>query len=814
MLAVLACLASLALLTLAVVIYIGGPLTGPAITPTPPPKLASDELNPTPASANFGIQAQSGPTATPVPAGNEPARLRSLADDFLVQGRPTEAAAQYRLILDKYAGSQEAQAALYGLGRASVERERWVEAADAFKKYLAAYPKDALRTNCYYYLGLVDAQLGFWDEATAYYQKYRAEKGPLDAYAALGIAEAYNNTLKPTQAIEMYKQVATGPATVLMRVNALERIGDYYARTNPTEAMGWYEKVLELAKLPEYRAGIVAKEAHAQDAAGQGDKAAALTRQLVYDYTDTTAGFATLKTLYGLKSPLLDDYLRGYYALRAGDNDGAITAFDRFLSRADDKAPQPPTPLGLNAEAQNRLARSWYWLATVYEAKGDLSRAGAEYRDLTSRFPQSPASLDALMRLARLAERQNTPADALKFYAQVIERFPTDPQAETAAIAQVNLAGANGPEAAQPYLDALVQKFPGSASRSELYYDLGKAYQAKNNAPAARAAFERAATSPQVDFYTARAIERLKDAYDPNGPPRSNPVTHPAVYSPQTFAADLDRDRKASDAWLLTWASQVYTGTTTLDEARAHLQADPGLPRIAALRSVGADDEAHQEAKEALERYTDRPLELYVLSLSLSEGGEYYYSVASAKRLLALYEQKKPTAGLRDVPLLIQKLIYPLPFQNIILEQSRRQDFDPLLMVAFLKQESAFDPTAHSGAGAVGLTQVMPETGKGIAGNLDKPDFKVSDLYRPYTAIEFGAYYLAARLKDFDNNPYQALAAYNGGAGNVYRWNKIVSPTQNFDKWIAGIDYAETRQYVEIVYANYFMYRQIYAAPN
>ena len=133
-------------------------------------------------------------------------------------------------------------------------------------------------------------------------------------------------------------------------------------------------------------------------------------------------------------------------------------------------------------------------------------------------------------------------------------------------------------------------------------------------------------------------------------------------------------------------------------------------------------------------------------------------------------------------------------------------------MVALVKQESSFDPDANSGVGAIGLTQVMPDTGKGIATNLDKQGFQTSDLYRPYTALEFGAYYLAARLKDFDGNAYQALAAYNGGAGNVYRWNKEAPSSTNFDNWINNIDFPETRTYVEIIYANYFMYRQIYAA--
>ncbi len=777
-----------------------------------------------PAPADFGIPAAPGPTTTPLRIDDEAARLRLVADEYLLQGRPVEAAAQYRLVLDKYPTGLQTQAALYGLARSSVERARYSEAADFFKKYLATYPNDPLRTNCYYYLGLIDQELGYWDEAISFFQKYQAEQPGqmvLDGYAWFEIAEAYSNALKPSQALEAYKKAGSSAASNLLRVTAMEKVGDAYLKeNNPVEGAVWYGKILELAKVPEYRAKIIGKQARAYDAAKQSDKAVELTRLLVNDYLDTTDGFTTLRSLFNLNSPVLDDYLKGYYLLRANNTTGAIEAFNRFLGRTDDKAPQPPTPTGANKETQNRLGRAWFYLATLYEAKNDLNRAGAEYRDLVARFPQAPAAPDALWRLAKLTERQNNPDEASKLYGQFVERYPAEANADEAIYLQMRLGLAKGPEVAQTFADTLAQKYPGSNRRTQAFYEVGRAYQAKNDAAGARRMLQKAAESPQADFYAVRAGERLVDAYDPNQPPRSNPVSHPAVYSPRTFAADLERDRQTMDSWLTTWASSVVSSTNAtpvvtpkaLELARQQVNNDPGLKRLVALRAVGRGEQVGREAKEAFDRYYDKPIELYALALNLSEQGEYYYSISAAKRILELYRQKNPSAGLRNVPLLLQKLIYPLPYQSIILEQSRRYDFDPLLMVSLLKQESVFEPGAISSAGAMGLAQVMPDTGKGIAGNLDKPNFKPEDLLRPYTAIEFGSFYLATRLKDFDGNPYQALAAYNGGAGNVYRWNKVAPSDHNFDNWLANIDFSETRGYVQIIYANYYLYRQIYAA--
>ena len=83
-------------------------------------------------------------------------------------------------------------------------------------------------------------------------------------------------------------------------------------------------------------------------------------------------------------------------------------------------------------------------------------------------------------------------------------------------------------------------------------------------------------------------------------------------------------------------------------------------------------------------------------------------------------------------------------------------------------------------------------------------------MFRPYTAIEFGTYYLGQQIKNFEGDPYAALAAYNSGAGNLDEWLKANPPEKNFDRFVDGITFSETRLYVKIIYSNYYLYRQIY----
>ncbi len=842
LLAITALLASLALVALGVSLFLGADAatrtsvqaTVGAIAKTPTGQKPADEVYPTPDNTGFGFKADAGPAPTAIPVTNEAARLHSLADEYYQEGRPVDAAAQYRLILDQYGSSSQASAALFGLARSSVQRGRYAEASDNFKKLLTTYPNDPLRRYCYFYLGLVNKNLGLWDDALSYFKKYQADqpgKMPLDGYASNEIAEIYANTLKSDQSFDTYKAVAASNVSNLTRVTAMEKVGDAYLKANdPTNAAVWYGKVLEIAKVADYRAMLLNKQAKALEASGQPAKATELYRQILDELVDTTSGFGVLKTLYNNKSPILTDYFRGLYLFQAGVPDQAAVALAHFLGRPDENTAQPATPPNLSGSGQERFLRAWYLLANSFENKGDTTRATIEYRDLLNRFPQAKTAPQVLSRLARMASKAGDSDEALKLYGQLIQSYPADPLAENALVSQIGLVQVKGPEVVQPYADQLLQKYSASSSHSQVFYELGKAYQLKNNVTAARTAFQKAAESPLTDYYSIRASERLKDAYDPNQPPASNPVTHPAIYSPNIFAADMDKDRVAMESWLATWAkltatpaatstpgsgatvTQTTNGANPLEIAHNHLRVDPGLRRLADLKIVGLNDWASREAKELMDRYADSPLELYFVALTLSEQGEYYYSVSAAKRLLELYQQKNPAGGLRQLPLLLQKLIYPLPYQPIILEQSRRQGFDPLLMVSLMRQESVFDPDATSSVGAIGLTQVMPDTGKGIATSLDKPNFQKDDLYHPYTALEFGAFYLAGRLKDFNGNAYQALAAYNGGAGNVYRWNKSADSSKNFDGWIDNIDFPETRGYVEIIYTNYYMYRQVYAA--
>src|SRR3954452_15327083 len=116
-------------------------------------------------------------------------------------------------------------------------------------------------------------------------------------------------------------------------------------------------------------------------------------------------------------------------------------------------------------------------------------------------------------------------------------------------------------------------------------------------------------------------------------------------------------------------------------------------------------------------------------------------------------------------------------YDALINDAATRNGVDPALLKALIRQESNFNPNARSGAGAVGLTQLMPSTAAGLG---------VGDPTDPAQAIEGGAKYLRQQLDRFGGDPAKALAAYNAGPGAVQRFGGVPP-------------YAETQSYVQRV---------------
>jgi soluble lytic murein transglycosylase len=143
---------------------------------------------------------------------------------------------------------------------------------------------------------------------------------------------------------------------------------------------------------------------------------------------------------------------------------------------------------------------------------------------------------------------------------------------------------------------------------------------------------------------------------------------------------------------------------------------------------------------------------------------------------------------------------YPLEYEDVIRSYASERHLDPTLVAAVIYAESRFDPNVVSDAGAIGLMQVLPETGEFIARSTGGTGFVQADLRDPDINVRYGTWLLDYLRTRYDGNVETALAAYHAGPGNVDRWLADRS----------GIAFPETQAYVDEVTRVRRIYAQAY----
>ncbi len=140
---------------------------------------------------------------------------------------------------------------------------------------------------------------------------------------------------------------------------------------------------------------------------------------------------------------------------------------------------------------------------------------------------------------------------------------------------------------------------------------------------------------------------------------------------------------------------------------------------------------------------------------------------------------------------------------------------DTSFILSIIRQESEFDLSANSHAGAKGLMQLMPYTAKLVAKQAKLPYSKSRLTRDAEYNINLGSHYIAGLILNYDGAYPFAIAAYNAGPKRVKYWKKInKNPQKNqidYVNWIELIKFKETRNYVQRVLENYNVYRYILA---
>jgi soluble lytic murein transglycosylase len=317
---------------------------------------------------------------------------------------------------------------------------------------------------------------------------------------------------------------------------------------------------------------------------------------------------------------------------------------------------------------------------------------------------------------------------------------------------------------------------PESAYDERLHEWRAREAMARGDWPAALAAIRKMSASQRNDsrwqYFEARLAEKT-------GETTAAQTLYRSAARQPTFHGFLAADRLQQPYALCPWQPNDSA------QAKATVARDPALIRSFELYKLDRASWATQEWNDALSRFDDTQRRLAVEVA----GDNGWFDRA----VFALGKQPDEQR--------LYTLRFPLHHDDTIRREAARNALDPAWVAAEIRAESVFNPNARSGANAMGLMQVLPGTGAGVAKSIGLAGYGgASSLYDPDTNIAIGSAYLRQLLDKYSGQPYITIAAYNAGPTPAARWLGQ-RPSHDPDIWIETISYKETREYVARVLA-------------
>jgi soluble lytic murein transglycosylase len=646
-------------------------------------------------------------------------------------------------------------------------------------------------------LGYFDYGRGHYPEAAKWLERAKADP-LLGDYALYWKAEADLGAGHSADALAELELLRKNSPDFVMTEQALESLATAaLASSRPTEAV----EALQGYALTTSRPTLLLLRARAREQAGQPVEAAA-DYQAVYlryamsdQFAEARRKFDSLRSNLGSQIPPVpfDQRLahaailfnarqwaeaRNEYAeilpeLSAGDRERAEL---RILECGVALGAGPSAMAALKIDDPDADAERFRALADYYRGQQQDAQMAAAVEAVASRAPSSGWAESALFLAGNYYWVQLDRDRAANYYARVADQFPAGPDADAA---RWRIAWAavlkRQPEAAQLLSDHL-RRFPGSAFTPDALYWLGRLAEESGAAALARSYYAKLAERYPQNYFGSLGSARLL-ALGPGPKEESDVLT---TIPPVSSAPQLDDPPSPAAA---------------VQQARAD-----------ALRSIAFDASAVLELRAGYAATGDARLLLEAAQASNAAG----HCGAAMVMIRQIYPQleSRPFA---EVPRAVWLAAYALPFESSIRRWSARVGIDPMLVAGLIHQESAFEPEARSGANAIGLMQLLPQTARRLAKE-GKVRYSRAQLVDPDYNVRLGTAYFAALRKQF-GGVEAALAAYNAGEDRVTSWT-AGQTYRDTAEFVDSIPFTETRQYVQIVVRNADIYRRLYGAPD
>ena len=237
---------------------------------------------------------------------------------------------------------------------------------------------------------------------------------------------------------------------------------------------------------------------------------------------------------------------------------------------------------------------------------------------------------------------------------------------------------------------------------------------------------------------------------------------------------------------------------------RKWLRPPPESARVREAAALLSSMGFHELAAKEYRRLGSSPYSRYHAARAFTAAGQSH-------RAIYLINESfwgSVRAGGSDLPREFWEIVYPL-----VVKHKEPGGANPYLVNAVIRAESAFDHRALSPAGARGLMQLMPATGRILARKHRVRIKSVNDLFDPEVNTRLGARHLGALIREFGGALVPAIASYNAGRLPVKRWWEA-GRNKPIEIFIEEIPYQETKNYVKRVLGYYHEYKRIYGETN
>ena len=461
--------------------------------------------------------------------------------------------------------------------------------------------------------------------------------------------------------------------------------------------------------------------------------------------------------------------------------------------------------------AANAYARATVNPITAYNYALSLHRgkqfdnAIAAYNRVVQQFPQSPQAPRALIRITQIG----SPEAAIAATDRIITSYPETAGEALGIKATILQDKLDSPKAASDARNLLLSRYGSSDDAGELRWRIakgqGRSGQIKNaiaTVDALIANSPNSTSAAEASFWAGKWANQTGDKAKAKKFFEFAIRQHPDSYYAWRSASSL--------GWNVgTFTTARYTAPAiAIPSARVTLPA--GSAKLQELYILGLDRDAQSQWMSELRGKRNlEPKEIFtdgVLRVANLDNLIGIKTLESLNWIDVPNSQKAEIAQLKQHPAYIHSL-YPFHYWDLISNWSRDRKLSPALVIGLMRQESRFEAQIRSRSGAIGLMQIMPDTGSWIA---SKKGVNSYNLDRPEDNINFGTWYLDYTHSRFSDNSMLAVASYNAGPGAIGRWVEsrgLGDP----DEFVNNIPYDETRDYVSKVFGNYWNYLRLYS---